>query len=61
MVIDFGNGGNIHAGVNNSGYVYMGGYLDIETDVYGNAVSASTSVSISDGSAGLKKFDVYIE
>jgi hypothetical protein len=48
-VIDFGNGGNVHDGYNNSGYTYHGGSLSFDTDYQGNIVSASTTVTIMDG------------
>jgi hypothetical protein len=44
--IDFGNGGSVHSGYNNSGYLYTGGNLRINKDYYGNIRSASTSVTV---------------
>ncbi|WP_143069897.1 hypothetical protein [Hymenobacter actinosclerus] len=45
VAIDFGNGGSIHTGMNNEGYIFGGG--DIYTDSYGNTTS---SVRLTQGS-----------
>ena len=29
VAIDFGNGGSVHTGMNNEGYTYGGGYLEV--------------------------------
>lgn len=58
--IDFGNGGSVHSGYNNEGYIYSGGYLSTEQDSEGNTISASATVSTSD-SNGLKYFKILIE
>jgi len=42
VAIDFGNGGTLHSGINNEGYLYTGGTLS--TDYSGN-VTATVSVS----------------
>src|SRR4051812_34781858 len=47
-IIDFGNGGSIHSGYNNEGYIYSGGYVSLETDYNGNIVAATTTVTVSD-------------
>ena len=44
--IDFGNGGSVHSGYNNSGYFYSGGYLYFETDINSNIVAATTKVTV---------------
>ena len=44
--IDFGNGGGVHDGYNNSGYYYSGGYLYYETDYVGKITSAYANVNI---------------
>ena len=44
--IDFGNGGSVHSGYNNSGYLFTGGNLRINSDYNGNIRSASTSVTV---------------
>ena len=59
-VIDFGNGGSVHSGINNSGYFYSGGYLSFETDFNGNVTAAYTTVSVSD-SDGYRYYKVRIE
>lgn len=48
-VIDFGNGGSVHSGYNNSGYYYNGGTLFFKKDYQGNITSATTTVSITEG------------
>jgi len=45
--IDFGDGGSVHSGYNNSGYMYTGGYLSINKDYSGNIQSATTNVTVS--------------
>src|ERR1017187_3117113 len=40
VAIDFGNGGSVHSGINNEGYLYSGGSLNTETDYNGNVSSA---------------------
>jgi len=58
--IDFGNGGSVHSGFNNSGYTYSGGSLSMKRDYQGNLVGATTRVSVSD-SSGIRTFDISIE
>ncbi|MGQ1908201.1 hypothetical protein ACT3CE_00290 [Marinifilum sp. RC60d5] len=58
--IDFGNGGSVHTGYNNEGYVYYGGTLFFEKDYQGNIIAATTSVTISDGN-GSRTFKIRIE
>jgi len=58
-VIDFGNGGSVHSGFNNSGYLYNGGNLSMQ-DYQGNINAATTRVSVSD-SDGTQTFDISIE
>lgn len=58
--IDFGNGGSVHNGYNNEGYIYSGGYLSFETDYNGNTVAATTTVTISD-TEGMRYFKIRIE
>jgi hypothetical protein len=54
VAIDFGNGGSVHTGFNNEGYVYSGGYLS----VYGD--NATATVTVSDGRE-LKYFYITLE
>lgn len=42
VAIDFGNGGTLHAGMNNEGYLYTGGTLSTD---YSSDVTATVSVS----------------
>jgi hypothetical protein len=59
--IDFGNDGSVHTGYNNEGYIFSGGYLNVETDyTSGDILSASTTVTISDTN-GMKYFKITIE
>ncbi len=58
--IDFGNGGSVHAGYNNSGYVYSGGQLYFQRDYSGNIVSAEGKVTIMEN-LEYTYFDIKIE
>lgn len=58
--IDFGNGGSVHTGYNNEGYVYSGGDLYFKKDYYGNINAATATVSISDTN-GIRVFEIEIE
>ena len=58
--IDFGNGGSVHSGYNNEGYIYSGGYLFYEKDYNGNIVAATTTVTVS-GTDGMRYFKIRIE
>jgi hypothetical protein len=58
--IDFGNGGSVHSGYNNSGYSYYGGTLTMKRDYQGNIVAATTRVSVTD-SNGTRTYDISIE
>jgi len=58
--IDFGNGGSVHNGYNNEGYMFSGGYLSFETDRDGNTVAAKASISVSDKN-GIRQFKIRIE
>jgi hypothetical protein len=59
-VIDFGDGGSVHSGYNNSGYTYSGGSLSMKRDYQGNIVAVTTRVSVSD-SNGTRTYDITIE
>jgi hypothetical protein len=54
VAIDFGNGGSVHTGYNNEGYIYSGGYVSVSGD------EATATVSISDRQ-GLRYFNVSLE
>lgn len=58
--IDFGNGGSIHSGYNDDGYIYSGGDLYFEKDFEGNINAATATVTTSDNS-GSKYYKVRIE
>ncbi|MDX5479227.1 MAG: hypothetical protein LPJ98_12315 [Cyclobacteriaceae bacterium] len=58
-VIDFGNGGSVHSGYNNSGYTYYGGSLSFQRNFNGQIISATTRVSVTD-SNGTRYFDIEI-
>lgn len=59
-VIDFGNGGSVHSGYNNSGYTYYGGSLSFQRDFNGQITSATTQVSVSD-TDGTRYYDIKIQ
>jgi hypothetical protein len=61
VVIDFGNGGYVHRGPNNSAYHYRGGGLYFERNQYGEVVAASTTVDIYYDYGGWQKFQIYIQ
>lgn len=58
--IDFGNGGSVHTGYNNSGYSYYGGNLTIQKDFNGRITSATAKVSVSDTN-GVRYYDITIQ
>lgn len=58
--IDFGNGGSVHTGYNNEGYIYSGGYLTFEKDYQGNILAANASVTVSDAN-GIRYYKIKIE
>ncbi len=60
IVIDFGNGGSVHSGYNNSGYTYSGGYIHMERDYNYNIVAAKARVTITEDFT-VKTFDIIIE
>jgi hypothetical protein len=60
VAIDFGNGGSVHSGYNNSGYTYSGGILSFQRDYSsGQITSATARVSIIEGSA-TRTFDISL-
>jgi len=59
--IDFGNGGSVHSGYNDSGYTYSGGYLSEKTDYYNNVVGYTTKVTIYESNSNTVTFDITIE
>jgi hypothetical protein len=58
--IDFGNGGSVHSGYNNSGYTYYGGSLYMEKNYQGQIVAATTKVTVYDKD-GTRTYDIRIE
>lgn len=58
--IDFGNGGTVHSGYNNSGYYYTGGYLLLNKDYEGNINFATTRVTITEDNGTIRNFDIEI-
>lgn len=58
--IDFGNGGSVHSGYNNEGYIYTGGYLSFEKNYNGDIVAATTTVTVSDEN-GMRYFKIRIQ
>ena len=61
ITIDFGNGGSVHNGRNNSNYIYKGGNLNFHTDPYGNIQSATTTVYITYYDNTWQKFEILLE
>ena len=58
--IDFGNGGSVHSGYNNSGYMWSGGYLSFNNNYQGQVESASANVTIHDDNGSMRTFDITI-
>lgn len=58
--IDFGNGGSVHSGFNNEGYIYSGGYLTFEKDFSGNIKAAIATVTVSENN-GMRYYKIRIE
>ena len=61
VAIDFGNGGSVHNGRNNSGYYYRGGALFFERDRNGNVIAANATVDVSYINGGWQRFQIYIQ
>ena len=61
VAIDFGNGGSVHTGPNNSGYIYQGGELQMSQDMYGNITSLYTTVQVTYQNGGWQVFNIHIE
>jgi hypothetical protein len=62
VTIDFGNGGSIHTGYNNEGYIYSGGTLSFNRDYSSNTItSASTRVTMYEEGGNIRTFDIKIE
>ena len=60
-IIDFGDGGSVHSGINNSGYIYNSEYLVYNYDYDGNILSATSTVSIYYDNGNIVEFDILIE
>jgi hypothetical protein len=59
--IDFGNGGSVHTGYNNEGYIYSGGDLSFTKDYNDNITEAYTTVTITTSNGNMFNLDVSIE
>jgi hypothetical protein len=59
--IDFGNGGSIHSGYNNSGYIYGGGNLSLQRDYSGNILGATTKVIVTYNNGTLITYNIELE
>lgn len=59
--IDFGNGGSVHNGYNNEGYLYTGGTLYFDTDYNGTITSATANVTISESNGSMHTYKIIIE
>lgn len=51
--IDFGDGGSVHSGINNSNYYYSGGFLNFQYDLDRNIIGATTRVTVQRGNTHL--------
>ena len=58
--IHFGNGGSVHSGFNNEGYIYSGGNLTFSRDYKGNITGASTTVKISYYNGTIQYFKIQL-
>ena len=58
--IDFGEGGSVHTGFNNSNYTYSGGYLSLNKNYDGEIISASGKVTIRYTNGNTVTFDIEI-
>jgi hypothetical protein len=60
VCIYFGNGGYVHTGYNNSGYVWSGGGIQWDVDYYnGDIRGGKAIVQISYGSGEWQLFTIY--
>ncbi|TYC06596.1 MAG: hypothetical protein FXF54_00250 [Kosmotoga sp.] len=60
IMISFPNGGNVHTGINFSGYIYRGGYLNFTKNYNGKIEEASTSVVLYYNNGNTVKFNILI-
>ncbi len=60
VIISFPNGGNVHTGINYSGYTYRGGYLNFTKNYNDKIVEASTSVVLYYNDGNTVKFNITI-
>lgn len=61
VAIDFGNGGSVHSGYNDSGYYWSGGYLSESRDWNtGVVTSASATVNVNYDNGTMTKFYILI-
>ena len=61
VVIDFGNGGFVHAGRNYRGYQYKGGHLVVYHDSDGDPYAADGSVTVTYPDGGWQQFRINIQ
>lgn len=59
--IDFGNGGSVHNGYNNEGYIYSEGILYFDSDYNGNISSATATVTITEQNWSTHTYKITIE
>jgi len=60
-IISFPKGGSLHSGVNNSGYVYSGGWLTFERNYYGDIIAAATRVTVFTSDGSMLVYNITIE
>lgn len=58
--IYFGNGGSVHRGHNNGGYIWNGGGIRWSTDYYGNIISGYAIVQVSYNGGGWQLFTIRL-
>lgn len=56
--IYFNNGGSIHHGKNNSGYIWRGGGIEWNVDIYGNITSGRAIVDVTYPGGGWQLFTI---
>lgn len=58
--VDFGDGGAVYDGYNNSDYSWSGGYLSFSSNYQGQVESSSANVTIYGSNVSIRIFDITI-
>ena len=56
--IEFGSGGSVHSGYNNSGYTFSGGTISLEKDYSGKIIGGTSTVTIRENNGGSKRYEI---